>query len=281
MKNKKRFLFMLATALLITSETVSPMAMTKGAGSTETESPVSVSEDVSGEEAVEEVNPETDVFRVNAEAEIVLAEKEKEDTEGKKEKTSKKSKKKKKKNKKKKNKSKKKKNKKKNKKKKDKRKKKKKKDKMNDKNNMDIKEEEIEKIPETDKYKPEIKDDNNGKTTEDKEKPNEGNLVPGGGYIEKPSTDYTLFCENTDKKGRLKFRAEAPVTLPEKGFIGLKANGENSGKETEIVWSGSGISDIKKGIKGNYTLIATSKENLIIGGKDYGTVKFAVDIIVE
>ena len=85
----------------------------------------------------------------------------------------------------------------------------------------------------------------------------------------------------TDKKGNLRFKTGNSIALPEKGYIGLKANGENTGKETEIDWSGSSLQNIKNGIKGNYNLTVIPKENIIIGGKDYGKVKFVVDIIVE
>ena len=163
------------------------------------------------------------------------------------------------------------------KKKKDKKDKKNKKKDMDKKNDIDIKEEDVNKLPETDEYKPELKDD---------EKNNQNNrggdiIPPGGGQTETLSRDYVVLCDYTDKKGNLRFKTGKNVVLPEKGYIGLKANGENTGKETEIDWSGSSLQNIKNGIKGNYNLTVISKENIIIGGKDYGKVKFVVDIIVE
>ena len=157
-------------------------------------------------------------------------------------------------------------------------KKSKKKNKKDGKDNMDVKEkEEVENLPETDKYKPELEE--NGKNNQDRK---ENDITPPGwGYTETLSREYAVLCDYTDKKGNLRFQGGNSIVLPEKGYIGLKANGENTGKEIEINWSGSSIQNIKKGIKGSYNLTVTPKENIIIGGKDYGVVKFVVNIIVE
>ena len=155
--------------------------------------------------------------------------------------------------------------------------KKNKKDKMEKKNNIDIKEEDVNKLPETDKYKPELKE--NEKNNQDRKE--NDTTPPGWGYTETLSKDYAILCDYTDKKGNLKFQAGNSIVLPGKGYIGLKANGENTGKEIEVAWSGSSIQNIKDGVKGSYTLTAIPKENIIIGGKDYGMVKFIVNIIVE
>ena len=155
--------------------------------------------------------------------------------------------------------------------------KKNKKDKMDKKKDIDIREEDVNKLPKTDEYKPELKE-----YEKDNRNNREGEIIPpGGGQVETLSKDYTVLCDYTDKKGNLRFQAGKNVVLPEKGYIGLKANGENTGKETEINWSGSSLQNIKNGVKGSYTLTAVSKENIIIGGKDYGMVKFVVNIIVE
>ena len=157
-------------------------------------------------------------------------------------------------------------------------KKSKKKNKKDGKDNMDVKEkEEVENLPETDKYKPETKN----KDEEDENSRGYDYSPSVGNRSDKLSSDYILFCDYTDKSGRLKFKSGNTVILPEKGYIGLKVNGENTGKETEINWSGSFLQNIKNGIKGSYTLTAVPKENIIIGGKDYGMVKFVVNIIVE
>lgn len=147
-----------------------------------------------------------------------------------------------------------------------------------DKNNMNVEEkDEVEKLPETDKYKPELEE--NGKNNQDRK---ENDITPPGwGYTETLSRDYTVLCDYTDKKGNLRFKAGNSIVLPEKGYIGLKANGENTGKEIGINWSGSSIQNIKKGIKGSYNLAVTPKEKIIIGSKDYGMAKFIVNIIVE
>ena len=147
-----------------------------------------------------------------------------------------------------------------------------------DKNNMNVEEkDEVEQLPETDKYKPEIEE--NGKNNQDRK---ENDITPPGwGYTETLSRDYAVLCDYTDKKGNLRFQGVNSIVLPEKGYIGHKTNGENTGKEIEIKWSGSSLQNIKSGVKGSYTLTAEPKENIIIGGKDYGKVKFVVDIIVE
>ena len=155
--------------------------------------------------------------------------------------------------------------------------KKNKKDKMDKRNDIDIREEDVNKLPKTDEYKPELKE-----YEKDNRNNREGEIIPpGGGQTETLSKDYTVLCDYTDKKGNLRFQAGKNVVLPEKGYIGLKVNGENTGKETEINWSGSSLQNIKNGVKGSYTLTAVPKENIIIGGKDYGMVKFVVNIIVE
>lgn len=155
--------------------------------------------------------------------------------------------------------------------------KKNKKDKMDKRNDIDIREEDVNKLPKTDEYKPELKE-----YEKDNRNNREGEIIPpGGGQTETLSKDYTVLCDYTDKKGNLRFKTGKNVVLPEKGYIGLKANGENTGKETEINWSGSSLQNIKNGVKGSYTLTAVPKENIIIGGKDYGMVKFVVNIIVE
>ena len=155
--------------------------------------------------------------------------------------------------------------------------KKNKKDKMDKKKDIDIREEDVNKLPKTDEYKPELKE-----YEKDNRNNREGEIIPpGGGQVETLSKDYTVLCDSTDKEGNLRFQAGKNVILPEKGYIGLKANGENTGKETEINWSGSSLQNIKNGVKGSYTLTAVPKENIIIGGKDYGMVKFVVNIIVE
>lgn len=155
--------------------------------------------------------------------------------------------------------------------------KKNKKDKMDKRNDIDIREEDVNKLPKTDEYKPELKEyEKNNRNNR------EGEIIPpGGGQTETLSKDYAVLCDYTDKKGNLRFKTGKNVVLPEKGYIGLKANGENTGKETEINWSGSSLQNIKNGVKGSYTLTAVPKENIIIGGKDYGMVKFVVNIIVE
>lgn len=155
--------------------------------------------------------------------------------------------------------------------------KKNKKDKMDKRNDIDIREEDVNKLPKTDEYKPELKE-----YEKDNRNNREGEIIPpGGGQTETLSKDYAVLCDYTDKKGNLRFKTGKNVVLPEKGYIGLKANGENTGKETEIDWSGSSLQNIKNGVKGSYTLTAVPKENIIIGGKDYGMVKFVVNIIVE
>ena len=149
---------------------------------------------------------------------------------------------------------------------------------MNESKDIKLKEEDVNKLPETDKYKPEIKNNDF----------NWGNLGTVGGNKppvredkENLSTAFTLFCTSTDKLGKLRFKAGQPINLPERAYIGFKSNGENTGEEIGIDWSGKDIAAIKTGVKGNYSLAAYPKENIVIDGKDYGRVKFLADIIVE
>ena len=93
--------------------------------------------------------------------------------------------------------------------------------------------------------------------------------------------EYTVFGENTDVDGKLRFKSGNAITLPESGYIGFVANGENTGKEDKITWEGKDLESIKKGIKGNYVLTCITSGNVVIGGKDYGKLKFLAYIIVE
>ena len=152
--------------------------------------------------------------------------------------------------------------------------------KVNEEKNLDLKEEEVGKIPETDKYKPVdnadfsnagIVNEHSGRSNSPTGKENKENII----------RDYTVFGEDTDVDGKLRFKAENAITLPESGYIGFVANGENTGKEDKFTWEGKDLESIKKGIKGNYVLTCITSGNVVIGGKDYGKLKFLIYVIVE
>ena len=152
--------------------------------------------------------------------------------------------------------------------------------KVNEEKNLDLKEEEVGKIPETDKYKPvDNADFSNAGIVNDNSQTGSHREVRK--KTEDAIREYTIFCEYTDGEGKLRFKAENAITLPESGYIGFVANGENTGKEDKITWEGKDLESIKKGIKGNYVLTCITGENVVIGGKDYGKLKFLVYIIVE
>ena len=268
MKHKRSLIFVLCGMLLTPSLPVDTMAMTSDADIIRVESVlVKTRGNTVSKSSMEEAKEEIEV----------LAVKEKKTSKTKKKKNKKSRKNKKKKNNKKKN------NKKKNKKRtnrnnKRKTNKKQKNKNMNESKDVKLKEEDVNKLPETDKYKPEIKNNDF----------NWGNLGTVGGNKppvredkENLSTAFTLFCTSTDKLGKLRFKAGQPINLPERAYIGFKSNGENTGEEIGIDWSGEDIAAIKTGVKGNYSLAAYPKENIVIDGKDYGRVKFLADIIVE
>jgi hypothetical protein len=151
---------------------------------------------------------------------------------------------------------------------------------VNEEKNLDLKEEEVGKIPETDKYKPvDNTDFSNAGIVNDNSQT--GNHREVRKKTEDTIREYTIFCENTDGEGKLRFKSGNAITLPESGYIGFVANGENTGKEDKITWEGKDLESIKKGIKGNYVLTCITGENVVIGGKDYGKLKFLVYIIVE
>lgn len=273
MKHKRSLIFVLCGMLLTPSLPVDTMAMTSNADIIRVESVlVKTRENTVSESSMEEAKEEIEV----------LAVKEKKTSKTKKKKNKKSRKNKKKKNNKKKN-IKKKNNKKKNKKRTNRNNKreinKKQKNKnMNESKDIKLKEEDVNKLPETDKYKPEIKNNDF----------NWGNLGTVGGNKppvredkENLSTAFALFCTSTDKLGKLRFKAGQSINLPERAYIGFKSNGENTGEEIGIEWSGEDIAVIKTGVKGSYSLTAYPKENIVIDGKDYGRVKFLADIIVE
>lgn len=152
--------------------------------------------------------------------------------------------------------------------------------KVNEEKNLDLKEEEVGKIPETDKYKPVdntdfsnagIVNEHSGRSNSSSGKENKENII----------REYTVFGENTDVDGKLRFKSGNTITLPESGYVGFVANGENTGIEDKLTWEGKDLESIKKGIKGNYVLTCITGENVVIGGKDYGKLKFLVYIIVE
>ena len=152
--------------------------------------------------------------------------------------------------------------------------------KVNEEKNLDLKEEEVGKIPETDKYKPvDNADFSNAGIVNDNSQT--GNHREVRKKTEDTIREYTIFCENTDGEGKLRFKSGNAITLPESGYIGFVVNGENTGKEDKITWEGKDLESIKKGIKGNYVLTCVTGENVVIGGKDYGKLKFLVYIIVE
>ena len=152
--------------------------------------------------------------------------------------------------------------------------------KVNEEKNLDLKEEEVGKIPETDKYKPvDNADFSNAGIVNDNSQT--GNHREVRKKTEDTIREYTIFCENTDGEGKLRFKSGNAITLPESGYIGFVVNGENTGIEDKLTWEGKDLESIKKGIKGNYVLTCITGENVVIGGKDYGKLKFLVYIIVE
>ena len=152
--------------------------------------------------------------------------------------------------------------------------------KVNEEKNLDLKEEEVGKMPETDKYKPvDNVDFSNAGIVNDNSQTGSHREVRK--KTEDAIREYTIFCEYTDGEGKLRFKSGNAITLPESGYIGFVANGENTGKEDKITWEGKDLESIKKGIKGNYVLTCITGENVVIGGKDYGKLKFLVYIIVE
>ena len=152
--------------------------------------------------------------------------------------------------------------------------------KVNEEKNLDLKEEEVGKMPETDKYKPVdntdfsnagIVNEQSGRSNSSSGKENKENII----------REYTVFGEYTDVDGKLSFKAGNAISLPESGYVGFVATGENTGIEDKLTWEGKDLESIKKGIKGNYVLTCITSENVVIGGKDYGKLKFLVYIIVE
>ena len=152
--------------------------------------------------------------------------------------------------------------------------------KVNEEKNLDLKEEEVGKIPETDKYKPVdntdfsnagIVNEDSGRSNSSSGKENKENII----------REYTVFGEYTDVDGKLRFKAGNAISLPESGYVGFIATGENTGIEDKLTWEGKDLESIKKGIKGNYVLTCITSGNVVIGGKDYGKLKFLAYIIVE
>ncbi|MBK5896649.1 hypothetical protein [Catonella massiliensis] len=152
--------------------------------------------------------------------------------------------------------------------------------KVNEEKNLDLKEEEVGKIPETDKYKPVDNTDfsNAGIVNEQSGRSNSSS---GKENKEKIIREYTVFGEYTDVDGKIRFKSGNAISLPESGYVGFVATGENTGIEDKLTWEGKDLESIKKGIKGNYVLTCITSENVVIGGKDYGKLKFLVYIIVE
>lgn len=152
--------------------------------------------------------------------------------------------------------------------------------KVNEEKNLDLKEEEVGKMPETDKYKPVDNTDfsNAGIVNEQSGRSNSSS---GKENKEKIIREYTVFGEYTDVDGKIRFKSGNAISLPESGYVGFVATGENTGIEDKLTWEGKDLESIKKGIKGNYVLTCITGENVVIGGKDYGKLKFLVYIIVE
>ena len=125
--------------------------------------------------------------------------------------------------------------------------------KVNEEKNLDLKEEEVGKIPETDKYKPVdntdfsnagIVNEHSGRSNSSSGKENKENII----------REYTVFGENTDVDGKLRFKAGNAISLPESGYIGFIATGENTGIEDKLTWEVSSLGKAK-------TLRALKKES--------------------
>lgn len=98
---------------------------------------------------------------------------------------------------------------------------------------------------------------------------------------EKPGREFIILNERTRAKGELVFSQGEEIKLPESALIGLRASGENGGREYGLIWSGEDLSALGNAPKGKYELTAVTVEDLIINERNYGKVRFAVDLIIE
>lgn len=98
---------------------------------------------------------------------------------------------------------------------------------------------------------------------------------------EKLSREFIILNERTRGKGELVYLQGEETKLPQTALIGLRASGENGGREYELIWGKEGLPALSNAPKGKYELNVSTKEDLIINGKNYGKVKFAVDLIIE
>ncbi|WP_018658907.1 hypothetical protein [Allofustis seminis] len=92
--------------------------------------------------------------------------------------------------------------------------------------------------------------------------------------LEGVSSDFVLFHSSTNRLGHLNVKNASD--LPSKALIGLKRNGESTEEAVEIEYSGQDFEEMKKGKQGNYGLIVTTKNKVVINGHDYGIVKLFV-----
>lgn len=99
--------------------------------------------------------------------------------------------------------------------------------------------------------------------------------------FENAREDLLILNEHLYADKTLKYNASTGVSLEENALIGLKLTGENNGTKLNVKWEGKDLEKVKNAQKGEYLLVVSSLEDLVINGKNYGKVKFTVKIIIE
>ena len=99
--------------------------------------------------------------------------------------------------------------------------------------------------------------------------------------FENAREDLLILNEHLYADKTLKYKASTGVRLEENALIGLKLTGENNGTKLNVKWEGKDLEKVKNAQKGEYLLVVSSLEDLVINGKNYGKVKFTVKIIIE
>ena len=121
-------------------------------------------------------------------------------------------------------------------------------------------------------------DQNNNYENNNKETPVED---PYDKLFENAREDLLILNEHLYADKTLKYNASTGVSLEENALIGLKLTGENNGTKLNVKWEGKDLEKVKNAQKGEYLLVVSSLEDLVINGKNYGKVKFTVKIIIE
>lgn len=131
----------------------------------------------------------------------------------------------------------------------------------------------------TDEYKP-ISPGDSGQSNDSENINHNGN----SNSPEQPKPEQTEFwplLNGLTAKGELYQKIGEEMVFPPKLPILLRENGENTGMDVAVTWSGDGLDKAIRGEKGRYLLQALTTEDVVINQINYGKVKAQLILIID